>query len=75
MSGSEISFASIDESRIRGVEISETLEIKVAALLCHESQLGADADLAADVVRRRAASAGSAGGVAFAESYRVLRLA
>jgi LmbE family N-acetylglucosaminyl deacetylase len=57
------------------VEISETLEVKVAALLCHESQLGADAELAADVVRRRAASAGSAGGLAFAESYRVLRLA
>lgn len=55
------------------VEITDTLEVKVAALLCHESQLGADADLAADVVRRRAASAGSQGGVAYAESYRVLR--
>jgi len=56
------------------VEITETLEVKVAALLCHRSQLGADLDLAADVVRRRAASAGASGGVAYAEAYRVLRL-
>lgn len=55
------------------VEITDTLEVKVAALLCHESQLGSDAGHAADVVRRRAASAGSAGGVAFAETYRVMR--
>ncbi len=55
------------------VDITDTLEVKVAALLCHASQLGGDADLAADIVRRRAASAGSAGGVAFAEAYRVLR--
>lgn len=55
------------------VEITETIEIKVAALLCHESQLGPDAELAADVVRRRAASAGVAGGVPFAEAYRVMR--
>lgn len=55
------------------VEITETIDTKVAALLCHESQLGPDADLAADVVRRRAASAGVAGGVPFAEAYRVMR--
>lgn len=57
------------------IEITETIDIKVAALLCHESQLGPDAELAADVVRRRAASAGSAGGVPFAEAYRVMRFA
>ena len=46
----------------------------MAALLCHRSQVGDDAELAAEVVRRRAASAGAQGGVAFAEAYRVLRL-
>lgn len=56
------------------VEITDVLEVKVAALLCHRSQVGDDADLAAEVVRRRAASAGSQGGVAFAETFRVLRL-
>lgn len=56
------------------VEITDTLEVKVAALLCHRSQIGADEELAADVVRRRAASAGAQGGVGHAEAYRVLRL-
>jgi LmbE family N-acetylglucosaminyl deacetylase len=55
------------------VEITDTLEVKVAALLCHRSQVGADADLAAEVVRRRAESAGGQGGMPYAESYRVLR--
>jgi LmbE family N-acetylglucosaminyl deacetylase len=55
------------------IDIDATLETKVAALLCHRSQLGVDAELAAEVVRHRAASAGRAGGLRHAEGYRVLR--
>jgi LmbE family N-acetylglucosaminyl deacetylase len=57
------------------VDIDATLETKVAALLCHRSQIGEDTELAADVVRRRAASAGAHGGTTYAEAFRVLRLA
>lgn len=56
------------------VDISATLDRKVDALLCHRSQIGDDSDLAGEVVRRRAAAAGTEGGVASAESFRVLRL-
>jgi LmbE family N-acetylglucosaminyl deacetylase len=56
------------------VDIDATVEVKVRALLCHASQLGADAELAGEVVRRRAASAGRAAGLRHAEAFRVLRL-
>jgi len=56
------------------VDIEATLDRKVAALLCHSSQLGDDAELAGEVVRRRAAAAGSEGGLGLAEAFRVLRL-
>jgi LmbE family N-acetylglucosaminyl deacetylase len=55
------------------VEITDTIDVKAEALLCHRSQVGAETDLAAEIVRRRAASAGSQAGVAYAEAYRVLR--
>lgn len=62
------------------VDISTTIETKVAALACHESQLidaidglegatGAD-ELVAGVVRSRAAADGRHGGLDLAESYR-----
>jgi LmbE family N-acetylglucosaminyl deacetylase len=57
------------------VDIDATVDLKVRALQCHESQLGDDVDLAAEVVRRRAASAGRAAGLRHAEAFRVLRLA
>ena len=56
------------------VDIASTLDRKVAALSCHRSQLGDDAGLAGDVVRRRAAAAGTEGGIRLAEAFRVLRL-
>lgn len=63
-------------------DIAATIDVKVAALACHGSQLidvidgisevsGADA-LVAEVVRSRAAADGVAGGMALAESYRRL---
>lgn len=57
------------------VDISATIDEKVAALRCHGSQLGEDAELAADVVRRRAAGAGAESGVELAEGFRVLEFA
>jgi LmbE family N-acetylglucosaminyl deacetylase len=56
------------------VDIDATVEVKVRALQCHGSQLGGDTDLAAEVVRRRAASAGRTAGLRHAEAFRVLRL-
>lgn len=66
------------------VDIAATIEVKVAALACHGSQLidvldgldgltGAD-ELVAGVVRSRAAADGAAGGIGLAESYRRLML-
>jgi LmbE family N-acetylglucosaminyl deacetylase len=57
------------------VDIDATVEVKVQALQCHVSQLGDDIDLVAEVVRRRAASAGRAAGLRHAEAFRVLRFA
>jgi LmbE family N-acetylglucosaminyl deacetylase len=56
------------------VDVDDTLEIKVAALLCHRSQLGDEAELAADVVRHRAAAAGRTAGLRHAEAFRTFRL-
>lgn len=57
------------------VDISDTIDRKVAALLCHRSQLGDDADLIGEAIRDRASAAGAGDGVAFAELFRVLELA
>jgi LmbE family N-acetylglucosaminyl deacetylase len=54
-------------------DITATLERKVEALRCHRSQLGDDLELVGEVVRRRAASAGTEAGLAAAEAFRVLR--
>lgn len=56
------------------VDISETIEAKVAAVLCHVSQVGANGAWADEAVRRRAAEAGVQAGVAYAEGFRRLRL-
>jgi LmbE family N-acetylglucosaminyl deacetylase len=55
------------------VDIGEVLQVKVAAVSCHESRLGSDPDLIAAILEQRAAEAGSAGGVALAEAFRRLR--
>jgi LmbE family N-acetylglucosaminyl deacetylase len=55
------------------VDISASIDDKVAAVACHDSQID-DAQWAADVVRRRAEEDGRRAGVAFAEGFRRLRL-
>lgn len=66
------------------VDITATIDTKVAALGCHRSQLvdavegrelAGDDEIVAAVVRARAASEGASAGVALAESFRRIRLA
>ena len=58
------------------VDIEAALDAKVAAIFAHRSQLADDADeWLADFVRHRAEEEGRKAGVAFAESFRRLRLA
>jgi LmbE family N-acetylglucosaminyl deacetylase len=53
------------------VDITSMLDRKVAALLCHESQID-DPDEVSGVIRRRAQAAGAAVGLGAVESFRVL---
>ena len=56
------------------IDISEFVEIKAEALLCHESQLAETGEWLRQVVRQRAEDAGRAVGVPYAEGFRLLRL-
>lgn len=56
------------------IDISSTIDTKIEALLCHQTQVGDGPDLVGEVVRHRAVSAGAEVGVALAEGYRVLHL-
>jgi LmbE family N-acetylglucosaminyl deacetylase len=56
------------------VDVAGSLDVKVAALRCHRSQLAEDADeWLADFVRARAEDEGRRAGVAAAEAFRRLR--
>ena len=56
-------------------DVEETLDAKVAAMFCHRSQLGDDAeDWLGDFVRQRAAEEGRRAGVRYAEGFRRVRL-
>ena len=55
------------------VDVGEAIEAKVRAVACHESRMGGDPDLVAELLRARTAEAGAAAGVAHAESFRHLR--
>lgn len=55
------------------IDISATIDRKIEALLCHQSQLGADSDQIETWVRDWAAEAGARHGLAFAETFRVIR--
>ena len=64
------------------VDVGDTLETKIRALLCHESQLqaafgheGGTAELFGDVLRQRADDGGRLAGVPYAEGFRRLLLA
>ena len=54
------------------VDVTETIDIKVAAVGCHRSQLPESGSWADDVVRGRAAEEGSRAGVSYAEGFRRL---
>jgi LmbE family N-acetylglucosaminyl deacetylase len=54
------------------VDVSESIDIKVAAVACHRSQLPGDGALAEDLIRTRAAEEGARAGVAYAEGFRRL---
>jgi LmbE family N-acetylglucosaminyl deacetylase len=55
------------------VDISDSLEDKVAAVRCHESRVGGDPALVAELLRTRTAEAGAQVGVDHAEAFRRLR--
>lgn len=55
------------------VDVGAVLDVKVAAVACHESRLGTDPELIGAILDQRAAEAGQAAGVARAEAFRRLR--
>jgi len=55
------------------VDIDAALTTKVAAVACHESRLGGDPELVAELLEHRAAEEGTRAGVAHAEAFRRLR--
>jgi LmbE family N-acetylglucosaminyl deacetylase len=57
------------------VDITDVVDTKAKAVLCHQSQLEGPPELVRDVIRRRAEEVGAQGGVAYGESFRRLRLA
>jgi LmbE family N-acetylglucosaminyl deacetylase len=56
------------------VDVSDTIETKVAAVECHGTQFAGSIDWAGEAVRRRAAEEGRRAGVAYAEGFRRLTL-
>lgn len=56
------------------VNVSSTIDQKIAAVACHESRLGDDPNLVTKLLHARTAEAGARMGVAHAEAYRRLRL-
>jgi len=54
------------------VDIGDVLDVKIAALGCHRTQVGDGAELVGELVRRRAEDAGRLAGVRYAEGYRRL---
>ena len=55
------------------VDIGAVLDTKVAAVSCHESRLGGDPELIADLLAHRAAEEGQRAGIDHAEGFRRLR--
>jgi LmbE family N-acetylglucosaminyl deacetylase len=53
-------------------DVSEVIDRKIEALLCHESQVGADAQRIAEWVKERAAAAGAPHGYRYAETFQVI---
>lgn len=57
------------------VDIADVLDRKVAAVSCHESRLGGDPAVVAQLLQHRAAEEGQRVGLVHAEAFRRLRLA
>jgi LmbE family N-acetylglucosaminyl deacetylase len=55
------------------VDISETIDKKIEALLCHESQVGDDAERVEQWVRSWSADMGAPHGFAHAETFQVIK--
>ena len=55
------------------VDITDAIDRKAEALLCHETQLGEGGEWLRQVVRQRAEEGGRRAGVAYAEGFRLLR--
>jgi LmbE family N-acetylglucosaminyl deacetylase len=56
------------------VDISDTVDVKAEALLCHRSQVGETSEWLRTAVRERAEGAGRSAGVDYAEAFRRLVL-
>ncbi len=56
----------------RVVDISSTIDRKIEALMCHQSQVGKDAEQIAQFVRQFCAEAGKAAGFDYGESFQVI---
>lgn len=57
------------------VDIADVLDRKVAAVVCHESRLGGDPAVVAELLEHRATEEGRRSGLSHAEAFRRLRLA
>ena len=57
------------------VDVTDSIDTKLEALLCHRSQLGETGEWFHQVVRQRAEEEGRRAGVRYAEGFRLLRLA
>jgi LmbE family N-acetylglucosaminyl deacetylase len=55
------------------VDVSDVIDTKVRAVACHESRIGDEPELVAELLRARTAEAGAEAGVSHAESFRRLR--
>jgi LmbE family N-acetylglucosaminyl deacetylase len=55
------------------IDISDTVDVKAQALLCHESQIDETAEWLRTVVRERAEEAGRLAGVVCAEGFRLFK--
>ncbi len=56
------------------IDISETIDLKAAAVECHRTQFAEPGGWAGDAIRRRAEEEGRRAGVGFAEGFRRLTL-
>jgi LmbE family N-acetylglucosaminyl deacetylase len=55
------------------VDVSDAVDTKVRAVACHESRVGEQRELVAELLRARTAEVGAEAGVRHAESFRRLR--